>query len=495
MTTTTGDPSTLKTPASLSGGDLVSRLLAATPPYLYNVPLTPHSFFFSEMLRSFVQAKTEASSASGGGGSGGSGGGGNGGGGGGGGGGGMPNASRRRKRSWRDARDRPLELTTKERPHHHHHHHYHQHSDKYYHSTAQQQPPQVSPETRLENDGKRSDAYLDTLENKVGAAFDQKPNFGGDILKPIDENKTEFPRQHGKNFFDERPRHFEQAQPPDNIFSGGEARKVKPEDSQQLDRSSAGRNCNFDSGRSYEDRSKSIVPSQEVSSLQLSDQKKLDFSRAGPFLPGMPGRGCESVLQSVKSFALPGGVSGPAEFLPGPLWYPPYPMPQSYPGIDPLHFFIDLRVSGHIWDRKHASERQLSFKSKHCSAFSVPQSKECGNRPLNLTRDEATTSKNPDAENTRGTNYILKHLMKTYQDIQQMKTSRLDASMESEENSKEAQQAGEDTAKVEDSGSMATNTEEDRKDLRALIGLELVVDYVKEPKDDSSNEHTSQVTE
>lgn len=428
MTTTTGDPSTLKTPASLSGGDLVSRLLAATPPYLYNVPLTPHSFFFSEMLRSFVQAKAEASST------GGSGGGGVGGGG------GTP-TSRRRKRSWRDARDRPLELTTKERPHHHHHHHYHQHSDKYYHSTAQQQPPQVPSETRLENDSKqRSDAYLDTMENKIGAAFDQKPNFGGDILKPIDENKTEFPRQHSnKSFFDERSRHLEQIQPPENVFPGGDTRKIKPEDSQQLDRS-GGRNCNFDGGKNYEDRSKSIALGQEVSSLQVSDQKKLDLSRAGPFLPGLPGRGCEGVLQGVKGFALPGGVSSPAEFLPGPLWYPPYPMPQSYPGIDPLHFFIDLRVSGHIWDRKHANERQLSFKSKHCSAFSVPQSKECGNRPLNLTRDEATTSKSSDVENTRGTNYILKHLMKTYQDIQQSKTSRADASMEYEENSKETQQ-------------------------------------------------------
>ncbi|XP_011061706.1 PREDICTED: uncharacterized protein LOC105150379, partial [Acromyrmex echinatior] len=413
-------------------------------------------------------------------------------------GGSTPNAPRRRKRSWRDTRDRPLELTTKERSHHHHHHHhYHQHSEKYYHSAAQQQPSQVSPETRLENDGKRPDTYLDTMENKPGAAFDQKPNFGSDIdiLKPIDENKTEFSRQHSKSFFDERPRHFEQTQPPENVFPGGEGlpRKVKPEDSQQLDRSS---------GRSYEDRSKnSIVPSQEVSPLQLSDQKKLDFSRAGPFLPGMPGgRGCESVLQGVKGFALPSSMStgaGPADFLPGPLWYPPYPMPQSYPGIDPLHFFIDLRVSGHIWDRKHASERQLSFKSKHCSAFSVPQSKECGNRPLNLTRDEATTSKNSqDAENTQGTNYILKHLMKTYQDIQQLKTSRTDASIENEDHSKGTQQTGEDcTAKVEDTGNTVTNPEEERKNLRALIGLELVVDYVKEPKDDSSTEQTSQVTE
>lgn len=421
MTTTTGDPSTLKTPASLSGGDLVSRLLAATPPYLYNVPLTPHSFFFSEMLRSFVQAKAEAPSASGGGTGGGSGGGGSG---------GAPSASRRRKRSWRDARDRPLELTTKERPHHHHHHH--QHPDKYFHTV--QQPPQGTPDARLENEAKRADAYPDA-ESKV-AAYDQKPNFGTDILKSIDENKNEFPRQHGKSFFDERPRHFEQAQPPENIFPGGEPRKVKPEESQQLER----RNCNFiDNSRSYEDRNtKSIVSSQQqqdVPTVQLPDQKKLDFSRG--FLPGLPSvaRGCE-ILQGVKGFALPGNMPSGPDFLPGPLWYPPYPMPQSYPGIDPLHFFIDLRVSGHIWDRKH-SERQLPFKSKHCSAFSVPQqSKEYnGNRPLNLTRDEATTSKCRADENTRGTNYILKHLTKTYRDIQRTRDASL---TENEENSKES---------------------------------------------------------
>lgn len=34
---------------------------------------------------------------------------------------------------------------------------------------------------------------------------------------------------------------------------------------------------------------------------------------------------------------------------PPPMWYPPLYPPY---GIDPLHFFIDLRVSGHIYDRK-----------------------------------------------------------------------------------------------------------------------------------------------
>lgn len=56
-------------------------------------------------------------------------------------------------------------------------------------------------------------------------------------------------------------------------------------------------------------------------------------------------------------------------------------------------------------------------------------------------------------------------------------------------------QAGEDIAKVEDASGTAMNSEEERKDLRALIGLELVVDYVKEPKGDPPAEQTSQVAE
>ncbi|XP_043262957.1 uncharacterized protein LOC122403483 [Colletes gigas] len=461
MTTTTGDPSTLKSPASLSGGDLVSRLLAATPPYLYNVPLTPHSFFFSEMLRSFVQAKTEASTT-----------------------GTTTSAPRRRKRSWRDARDRPLELTTKER--HHHHHHHHQQQEKYFHSQQQhqqqqQQQQQQQTETRLENRGKQNEGY-DT-ESKVGN-YEQKPSFGGDILKPVDENKPDFSKQ-SRNYFDERPRQFEQAQPPENIFSS-ELQKVKPEETHSGER----KNCSYNDRSPYDERTKAAIGGQELP--PLSDQKKLDFSRN--FLPGLPGRGCD-MLQGVKGFGLPGNVTN-SEFLPSPLWYPPYPMPQSYPGIDPLHFFIDLRVSGHIWDRK-LSERQLPFKGKHCSAFSVPQSKEYNsNRPLNLTRDEASTSKGME-ENSHGTNYILRHLTRTYRNINQAQNvSRSETSTtESEESPKDVDNASERFPKSENTATTSTSQEEGRKDLRALIGLELVVDYVKEPKRDPTNEQTSQVTE
>lgn len=46
-------------PLDFRNTELVSRLLAATPPYLYNMSLLPNSYFFSEMLRSLVQAKQE----------------------------------------------------------------------------------------------------------------------------------------------------------------------------------------------------------------------------------------------------------------------------------------------------------------------------------------------------------------------------------------------------------------------------------------------------
>ena len=57
------------------------------------------------------------------------------------------------------------------------------------------------------------------------------------------------------------------------------------------------------------------------------------------------------------------------------------------------------------------------------------------------------------------------------------------------------QNADERSPKSEDISVASTSPEEERKDLRALIGLELVVDYVKEPKGDATNEQTSQVTE
>ncbi|KAL1453573.1 hypothetical protein WDU94_009904 [Cyamophila willieti] len=46
-----------KVPLNFKSSEFVSKLLAATPPYLYNIPLIPQNFFFSEMLKSFVHAR------------------------------------------------------------------------------------------------------------------------------------------------------------------------------------------------------------------------------------------------------------------------------------------------------------------------------------------------------------------------------------------------------------------------------------------------------
>lgn len=50
-------------PNDIRNADLVSRFLAATPPYLYSPPVGPHNYFFSEMLRSLVQTKANEQNA------------------------------------------------------------------------------------------------------------------------------------------------------------------------------------------------------------------------------------------------------------------------------------------------------------------------------------------------------------------------------------------------------------------------------------------------
>ncbi|XP_046488224.1 uncharacterized protein [Neodiprion pinetum] len=436
MSMTTGDPSTLKTPPTLSGGDLVSRLLAATPPYLYNVPLTPHSFFFSEMLRSFVQAKAEASSV----------------------GSGPPPPPRRRKRSWRDARDgrdRPLELTTKERPH-----------EKYF-----------GLDGHLEHKGK----HLSIQHPSLG--FENKTTTFGEGGAKIPEDhlqgKQDFCRH--KNYFDERQsfgsNHLASSQSPETCFPVEQ--KVKPEELPGGDQK-----LQFNERNSVENPAKS---SGETGFASDHPKNKLEFSPRN-FPSSLAAR--SEALANPQNFGLASDAPNP-DFLPAPMWYPPYPMPQSYPGIDPLHFFIDLRVSGHIWDRKLQAERQPSFKSKHTSAFNVPQSKEY-NRPLNLTRDEASSSRTKD-ENSKGTHYILKNLTKTYKGIRgadkTLETSRI-------------LKSGEEIVTGEASGrprsadaNQSENKNDDKKDIRALIGLELVVDYVKDPKDAAGGKNSPEISE
>lgn len=52
-----------ESPADFGNGDLISRLLAATPPYQTNSTFVPPGLYFSEMLKRFVQAKSCAAAA------------------------------------------------------------------------------------------------------------------------------------------------------------------------------------------------------------------------------------------------------------------------------------------------------------------------------------------------------------------------------------------------------------------------------------------------
>lgn len=116
-------------------------------------------------------------------------------------------------------------------------------------------------------------------------------------------------------------------------------------------------------------------------------------------------------------------------------------------------------------DKKNALN--LSFR-KHNSAFSVPQPKE---QP-----QERFSEKSPV-----GTNYVLQNLEKIYKEVH----------------------VKQDTEKEKDNGhekeeEELTPEEKKVRDLRALIGLELVVDYVKQedtPEDKEAKDNDSESSE
>ncbi|XP_054287056.1 uncharacterized protein LOC129002946 [Macrosteles quadrilineatus] len=198
-----------------------------------------------------------------------------------------------------------------------------------------------------------------------------------------------------------------------------------------------------------------------------------------PKPPPSPPKAPETPPKEPQNFLLPPSnllppIPNNEQILPpptAPLWYPPMNMyPPPPPQCFDPHFFVDLRVSGHIWDRKvekdsppleplnlQTDEKKnglnLSFR-KHNSAFSVPQPRD---------QPERKCEKSPC-----GTNYVLNNLDKIYKDV------------------KTKQEIGE---KEKDKDEEELTPEEKKvRDLRALIGLELVVDYVKQ--EDSPGGHS-----
>lgn len=121
---------------------------------------------------------------------------------------------------------------------------------------------------------------------------------------------------------------------------------------------------------------------------------------------------------------------------PPPMWYPPIYPPY---GIDPLHFFIDLRVSGHIYDRKKENtspsyrpeNNNSSFfdaesisKCRQNSAFSVPIPKDTS--AINLITSDKKEPSEPffdffdtkeKVEISKNTNYVMQNLPRIYTNL------------------------------------------------------------------------------
>ncbi|KAB0802303.1 hypothetical protein PPYR_04489 [Photinus pyralis] len=413
-------PKPRASPFDFRNTDLVSRLLAATPPYLYNMPLIPHSFFFSEMLRSLVQAKNESASRN-------------------------PSAPhmhhrRPRKRSWTQVN-----------------------SDYYMHKDP----------TKTEK-----------IDMPPPASWISKP----DVSEPPYTNKIEdIPLELTTDKL---------------TVSSSSVPKTLHEDGQP--------------------DNKFIYRSPVENSLSNSNQTDLKAKNAQYPFPHNPH------LQNSSEVVLP---------PPPPMWYPAlYPTPY---GIDPLHFFIDLRVSGHIYDRKNQRESSTSpetttstispnlnnctqdtnisealytepipdpfRQSRHTSAFSVPSSRLAKNIPINLSNYQPlrkTIEHKPETKDISGhtkfdvksmgferssnklsSNYIMTNIFKIYKDLQER--VQTDEGPQESEPLKQEENVGSPLGSPDAKINQEEPGNENKKKvkgLRALIGLELVVDYMNHAK-------------
>lgn len=339
-------PKPRMSPLEFRNTDLVSRLLAATPPYLYNMSLLPNTYFFSEMLRSFVQAKAERSSSF------------------------HPPIRRSRKRNWPTSRS------------------------EYYGK------PSTEPKTE--------DLHQETMWNvKTNKKTEENP-------LELTISKPETDHYHTKI---------------DNFNT-----KVEPNTTDVFG--------------------------------NLHQNIQQDNNPQNLVLPPPP-----------------------------PMWYPPlYPTPPY--GIDPLHFFIDLKVSGHIYDRKNIKEQSResppkekiphtevsnfkqdtdlsnTFKqTRNGSAFSVPN-------PNKTFADNENRSKKFDvksmgfdkSQNKTSTNYVMSNISNIYKCIYDNRDQNMTEGVEHKQETEEEKKV---------------------KDLRALIGLELVVDYMKHKPERPNHEESS----
>ncbi|XP_059490352.1 uncharacterized protein LOC132205365 [Neocloeon triangulifer] len=430
-------------------GDFLSRLLAATPPYLYNIPLVPQSFFFSDMLKSFVQSSNNNNNNN--------------------------NAkSHEMPPHPPHLRDSQIEFPSNE---------------------MQKDLPGRPPHRRRKRTWRE-------VSDPPRFAIDRKP-------PPILDKPLELTTKHA----------------PEEKMARHEGPLTPPFSSPPLDQSRTSPSSTT---------SPPLLPPPPPP-LMLPNLPHCGMLPLPDFNRLVPTSSDSSSSSSMPSDLIPSHLPP----FPPPLWYPsmypglggPSPHHQTPYGIDPLHFFIDLRVSGHIWDRKLPPfgtvpssmsppqagldctidrerrngtpivtelEKDTEVKSgalnlssssnkpglnlllgmknsKHSSAFSVPEAK-----PLMMT-SRAHKRRDDISPNA---NYVLQNLKRIYKSVK---------IEDGEEMPEAAQERGDEERESEvDSKSSKTETPEEEegekkgecKDLPALIGLELVVDYVKkhEPK-------------
>lgn len=167
-----------------------------------------------------------------------------------------------------------------------------------------------------------------------------------------------------------------------------------------------------------------------------------------PSSPGPPGRQSTFVDVGTEELPKPAPCVGrnpvetnsvpPGNLIlppPPPMWYPPLYNPQF--GVDPLNFFIDLRVSGHIYDRKRLvpesvdpnigldvrSEepnldkrlgKDFGQKPRHVSAFSVPVR---SNQSQSEGPEKYFERSNRFLGKPNGTSYIMRNLKNVYDNL------------------------------------------------------------------------------
>ncbi|XP_072937851.1 uncharacterized protein [Epargyreus clarus] len=186
--------------------------------------------------------------------------------------------------------------------------------------------------------------------------------------------------------------------------------------------------------------------------------------------PGPPGRHSTFVDVGTEELPKPSPCVGrnPVEAAapnlilppPPPMWYPPLYNPQF--GVDPLNFFIDLRVSGHIYDRKRAMEglenmnqearpeesldkrlgREFGQRPRHLSAFSVPV--RTGQNTVDAPDKYFDHSgSNRSLGKLNGTSYIMRNLKQVYDNLHSSQNNK-------EENVNKSEETKEESSDIDD---------------------------------------------